>query len=317
MTTRRPFLSDSLPMDEWQRRRNLDAGGANSFRRLALPTDDMPMGDWQLARNLQVQGGTRSDAPGEGPFGGAADNARLRLAAAPTPRSERQWEVEAAQASRGKSDPLAAAAAPAAARSSTPQARVQRTKGDAARDLGAGKLLDRIALGEAPDRPVSYDTTYGYGAFVPKTSKALSTMTLDEVAALQRDMLSRQTGKLKSSAVGKYQIKRSTFDEVRKTLGLNGSDLFDAETQDRMARELLDRRGYGDFLAGKRDLKSFQGELAKEWASVALPGSGLSYHHQPVGTNTSQMQAALDEARAEGQHLITSFNVDPYERGWR
>ena len=88
-------------------------------------------------------------------------------------------------------------------------ARQPPSKRDAARDLGAGGLLDQIALGDVPDRPLSYDTTYGYGAFVPPGSKVVSDMTMDEVQMLQREMISRQRGKsgITSSVVGKYQFK--------------------------------------------------------------------------------------------------------------
>lgn len=192
------------------------------------------------------------------------------------------------------------------------------TKRQAARDLGAGRVLDRIALGEGPDRPVSYDTTYGYGAYLPPGAKALSGMTLDEVGALQAEMLRRQAGrtKIRSSAVGKYQFLDDEVVRLRDKLGLTGSDVFTPEVQDRFAREILQEQGYGDFLAGKLDARTFQERLARKWASVPRM-NGRSRYGQRVGVSVEQMQADLALAKAEADPLIASFSADPYQRGWR
>ena len=56
-------LDDGMPMNAWQRRRNLDAAGltalADPDSGFALPrvSDDMAMADWQRARAMQVLGG--------------------------------------------------------------------------------------------------------------------------------------------------------------------------------------------------------------------------------------------------------------------
>ena len=143
-------------------------------------------------------------------------------------------------------------------------------------------------------------------------------MTFDEVAALQKDMLKAQAGaKLRSSAAGMYQFLGPEAERLRKKLGLKGSDRFTAGVQDMMAREILDEEGYGDFLAGKIDGKTFQKEIAPKWASIALPGTGMSHHGQPVGTATDEMQAVLAAAKADAERAITEQKADPYQQRWR
>jgi muramidase (phage lysozyme) len=266
--------------------------------------------------------------------GGDAITGSRRSSSASVPRSERQWDVEAAEASGSQLRDAGAATArgigrlfgaqpkrPAPPPSPPTAAQPVRvyTKRDAARDLGAGAVLDRIAMGEGPDRPLSYDTTYGYGAFVPPGSKPLTEMTLEEVADLQAKMLERERGqtRIASSAVGAYQFLDDELIRLSDKLDLPRSTLLTPGVQDMLAREILLEQGYGDFLAGKIDADTFQARLANKWASVAQPQTGRSVHNQRVGTSTDQMRSALDEARAQAQHLITDFNVDPYERRWR
>jgi hypothetical protein len=56
-------LDDGMPMNAWQRRRNLDAAGltalADADSGYAHPplSDDMPAPAWQRARTMQVRGG--------------------------------------------------------------------------------------------------------------------------------------------------------------------------------------------------------------------------------------------------------------------
>jgi muramidase (phage lysozyme) len=84
-----------------------------------------------------------------------------------------------------------------------------------------------------------------------------------------------------SSAVGKYQIIRSTMDGLIKNLNLTGDELFDEALQDRMAGSLADGRGYSKWKAGKISDEKFANNLAKEWASfpvVGGKGHGRSYY---------------------------------------
>lgn len=188
-----------------------------------------------------------------------------------------------------------------------------RTKGEAARDFGAGILLDRIAEGEGTGGPDGYDTTFGYGRFDPPGwDKPISRMTLDELDAFQAGLAKRSRI---SSAVGRYQINRRTMGDLRKRMRLVGSELYSPEMQDRLGRERLRMARWDDYVAGRITRDQVQERLARGWASVAT-AEGRSYYDQPVGTTSEQIRAAIDQARAEAEHLRT-IGGDPSEPAWR
>ena len=282
------FLDDDLATDEWQKRRSLQVGTGDPNGGIdpAAPTwvlhDGMPSAEWQRVRALQ-QGAPMATGPGPCP---------------PIVGSEPSGAVKA-QVPGTKQGIY--------------------TKRDAALDLGARFILDRIAVGEAPDQPVSYDTTYGYGAFVPPGSKPVTQMSFAELAELQEEMLRRQSGASgkKSRPVGKYQFQPETVERMRKALRLKSTDIFTPGVQDMMARELLQQRGYGDYLSGKIDATTLQENLSAEWASVPQISTGKSRYNQRIGTTTEQMQAELTKAKAEAQRRITETGADPYAHRWR
>ena len=119
-------------------------------------------------------------------------------------------------------------------------------------------------------------------------------VTLDEVRALQDRMLKAQAGNdLKSSAVGRYQFIRKTFDRVRRALRLSGSTKFSATIQDRMAEFLLNERGFDRWRSGKLKRFDFQMSLSKEWASIPRPDTGKSYYGQGVGISQTELNRVL------------------------
>lgn len=255
--------------------------------------DDLPTDEWQKRRGLQVGSGD--------PNGGIDPAAPTWVLNDGMPSAE--WQRVRAQRAVG-AKPVAAPAT--------------YSKRDAARDLGAGTLLDQIGIGEQKGRTPSYDVTYGFGAFVPEGSKKLTDMTFREVAALQKEMLRRQAGAdLRSSAVGKYQFLQGEAERLRVKLGLKETDRFTAGVQDMMAREILAEKGYGDFLTGKIDGPTFQARIAPKWSSIPEPSTGKSRHDQPLGMTTQDMQRVLAKSRLEAQERITTFNADPYARRWR
>lgn len=191
----------------------------------------------------------------------------------------------------------------------------------------ASPLLDRIAIGEgATDEAAqehglssAYDITYAYGIYNPKDSKPLTEMTIGEVKLLQQQMLASQAGnEIISSAVGKYQLISSTLKEQQKTLGLSDDFVFDAATQDLFGLSLLEKRGYNDWIEGTISDDQFQKNLAKEWASIADPDTGMSYYGQRVGTTSTQIKEAMAQARSLlatrtpqiGDH-VTIITTDP------
>lgn len=101
-------------------------------------SDDLSPNEWQRRRDLQVETGD--------PNGGIDPNAPVWALHTNLP-SEKWHRVRALQAS---GSPYVA---------TSPPQRSTYTKRDAARDLGAGRVLDRIGVGEQKDRLASYDAT--------------------------------------------------------------------------------------------------------------------------------------------------------------
>ncbi|EIZ87152.1 putative transmembrane protein [Methylobacterium sp. GXF4] len=126
---------------------------------------------------------------------------------------------------------------------------------------GAALLLNFIAGFEAPK---GYDTVYANK--MAQMPKPLTSMTLDAVIADG----SRRTKAFGSSACGRYQFMTATLQDLRKQMVLMGTDLFTPDFQDRLAMQLLLRRGYDKFMAGKMTITAFGLAIAQEWASFPV-----------------------------------------------
>jgi len=93
----------------------------------------------------------------------------------------------------------------------------------------------------------------------------LTSMTLDQIRALQQKMVPYG-----SSASGRYQFIRGTFDATRKAMGLPGDAIWSPAVQDNMALNRLNKRGLTKYLAGEISREDFANNLAKEWASLPV-----------------------------------------------
>jgi muramidase (phage lysozyme) len=147
-------------------------------------------------------------------------------------------------------------------------------------------LLDTIAKGESKG---NYNAYFGN---VANTTVRFTDMSVADVMEWQAAYVA-QGGK--SSAVGKYQIIRSTLAGLVQQLGLSPDTRFDAETQDRMAIALLERRGALAFVDKQLSREAFAANLAKEWAAlprvVGEDPQNSYYAHD--GLNKSQI--SIDE----------------------
>lgn len=157
-------------------------------------------------------------------------------------------------------------------------------------------LLDLIGHSEGTDRGRRYNETLAYGAYTGGDVELVA-MTLDEVDALQTRMLRHRKNKLKSSACGRYQIVRTTLRQIRTALGLDGSELFNADMQDRMACYLLGVRGIDKFLAGRLSEETMLTNLAKEWASLPTPAGKGYYGGQRAAVTPNRVRAVLGDVR--------------------
>lgn len=137
-------------------------------------------------------------------------------------------------------------------------------------------LLDLLGKSEGTDKGRGYNETLAYGAYTGGNVN-LCALTLDEIDRLQTSMLAHPKNKWNSSAVGRYQIVRTTLRDIRETLKLSGTALFNEGMQDRMGCFLLGKRGIDMWLAGKISTDIMLIHLAQEWASLPVP-SGMGYY---------------------------------------
>lgn len=179
---------------------------------------------------------------------------------------------------------------------------------DAALEALAGKdtkaaaskgMLDLIGKTEGTDKGRGYNETLGYGRFTGG-DVSLSTMTLDQVMALQGRMLANPANTSNSSAVGRYQITRETLRDLMGRLGLKGSDTFDPSMQDRLAQELIRQSG-GDVGKLRGRWTSLQG-VDDQTISQAYGQSSLSLGNMDPGLK-SQADAYQNILRS-GQEYI-------------
>ena len=157
-------------------------------------------------------------------------------------------------------------------------------------------LLDLIGFTEGTDKGRKYNETLAYGAYTGGDVDLVS-MTLDQIDALQTRMLKHPKNKLRSSALGRYQIIRTTLRSLRKTLDLTGAELFDEAMQDRMACYLLGQRGVDKYLSGRLNEDTLLLNLAKEWASLPTPAGQGFYGGQHAAVQPARVRAALAEVK--------------------
>lgn len=168
-------------------------------------------------------------------------------------------------------------------------------------------MLDTIGFSEGTDKGDGYNETLGYGDYTGGDVDLVS-MSLAEVDRLQGRMLKHPKNRLNSSAVGRYQIVRTTRRAIQKALGIPGSATFDAAMQDRMACYLLGVRGIDKYLAGRLSEDTLLTNLAKEWASLPTPSGKGFYGGQRAAVKPSRVRAALRRCRelhAAGQPVKT------------
>lgn len=175
-------------------------------------------------------------------------------------------------------------------------------------------LLDLIGLTEGTDKrrgggaARGYSETLAYGRLTGGDVDLVS-MTLTQIDALQTRMLQHRENVWRSSALGRYQIVRTTLRSIRKTLPdrYPGTRLFDADCQDEMACFLLGQRGIDRYLAGRMSEDTLLLNLSQEWASLPTPAGKGYYNGQHAAVKPEQVRAVLAHVRrrhSEGQPKI-------------
>ncbi|MCG8270161.1 hypothetical protein MIC97_01365 [Aquamicrobium sp. NLF2-7] len=161
-------------------------------------------------------------------------------------------------------------------------------------------MLDLIGFAEGTDRKRGYNETLAYGAFTGGDVDIVS-MTLQEVDALQTRMLKHPVNSFNSSALGRYQIVRTTLRTIRKTLKLPATALFDADMQDRCACYLLGLRGIDKYLASRLSEDTLINNLAREWASLPTISGKGAYAGQSAAVKPDRVRQALADAKRRHQ----------------
>jgi hypothetical protein len=153
------------------------------------------------------------------------------------------------------------------------------------------KILDFIA---------KHESRGDYNILVGGKKAPLTKATVGAVQDFQKTMVPEG---YESSAVGRYQIIRSTLASAAKDAGVTRDQLFDEQTQDSLGTALLKRRGYDKYASGEMSAAQFADSLAMEWAS--LPKEDGRSHYAGVGSNKAltsrkEFMDVLEQARTGG-----------------
>jgi hypothetical protein len=157
----------------------------------------------------------------------------------------------------------------------------------------AQPLLDLIAQHESESAAEAQGVESGYDVVVWQAFKVypplkpLTSMIVSEVLEWQAEAIKQYKRKydlrIGYSAAGRYQIIHSTLQGLVDSYW-KMSDVFDASTQDMLGLQLLRRRGFDRWLAGRMPGgdNTFADALSMEWASLPYV-TGRSYYDKANG----------------------------------
>lgn len=191
-----------------------------------------------------------------------------------------------------------------------------------ARDAASKGMLDLIGYAEGTDKGRGYNETLGYGKFTGG-NRNLTLMTLDEIDAMQTQMLRHPDNNFNSSAAGRYQIVQKTLRGLRKELGLTGSEYFDAGMQDRLAEQLIRRRqgqgvaGYRNEWEGLRKIDGGMIQSALDGTTVAMPAidPGLAQQRQQKSDEAKRQSDAYGQIIADAQQFRSEMGLEQQTLG--
>lgn len=104
--------------------------------------------------------------------------------------------------------------------------------------------------------------------------------------------------------------------DLKKEMGLTDDMKFDKRLQDRMAMQLLKKRGLDDWQAGKLSDDQFMDNLAHEWASLPKADGRGAYKGQRTGVSPGGVRQTLNKVKgvqvASLDPSIGLPKADPY-----
>jgi len=173
------------------------------------------------------------------------------------------------------------------------------------------KLLERIRGKEAGS--LGYDSYINFSKGAPAPEKPVSEMTLSEVFQFQTKLLGAG---MPSSAVGGYQIVRSTLRDAVHALKIDPFEKFTPELQERIAREYLLRKkrkkGYSidDYMEGRISKEDFAWSLSTEWASLPVLDERVRH------TDTGSVNISRGQSFYRGVNINKSLFKGPELDEW-
>jgi hypothetical protein len=151
-----------------------------------------------------------------------------------------------------------------------------------------------------------YESTGNYNAILGGKTVNLTGGTINDAIRIGKENVSHGAA---SSAVGRYQFLSSTLEGLKKEMGLSGNEKFDEAMQDKLAGQLMKRRGLDDYISGKISQEKFMENLSKEWASLPKDISGRgSYDGDKAGNHAARNVAGKEMALLADLKSGTQFN---------
>jgi muramidase (phage lysozyme) len=149
-------------------------------------------------------------------------------------------------------------------------------------DKCTNTILDFIA-GGVPGNP-SGESRGDYNAVIGNANSQndLGALAIDQIYELMDQL--RAAGR-PSTAVGRYQIIRSTLRTLQSRSNIAGSDKFTPVLQDHLGLALLVGRDYPKWWTGAITDRQFAHNISLEWASLPDPENGGKSHYDGVGPN--------------------------------
>jgi hypothetical protein len=175
------------------------------------------------------------------------------------------------------------------------------------------------AEGTYKDGKIDYNAVLADGA-LGKPDKPLTDMTLAEVKEFQGKMLDNPNNKWNSSAVGAFQIVRTTLNDMQHRLGLKDTDKFDEATQQKLASEIHKQQGSQAWEGFKKheDLRKQFEDFAKKgmdaqaFDASKYSGSGGTVSELQQKEASIRRQAIQKELKQQLEYagLKTGVNVE-------
>jgi muramidase (phage lysozyme) len=166
-------------------------------------------------------------------------------------------------------------------------------------------ILDFIAGGVPGNR--TGESIGNYNAVIgnARASDDLGKKNLTQIYAL---MQARRNAGMPSTAMGRYQIIRSTLEKLVADKNLPSDTLFTPALQDDLAWTLMVGRGYRRWWRGDMSDEEFASSLSCEWASLPDPDNDGKSHYDGdsagnhASTTLDAVYAMLKAARMAQKH---------------